>query len=211
MSFLKQLLEGIKERHSACPAIRSLVGAILKKLVEVEMKARLELMRLECYWSGCAQWCLLVKSWNLGGRERQEYGEFEASLGYIENSLLACGLYRAPFLKKFNNQDETVFWFAFYYCNKYHDHNTVWGRKGLFSLHFQITVHSWEKSDRNSRQAPGACNWGRNAASWLASRGLLCLLSLPPVQALPCLQWGVEGGSLKEAFSQVRFPFPRWP
>ena len=107
LSFLKQILEGMKERHSAYSAIRSLSGgAILKKLVEVEMKVRLEFVRLECYWSGCAQWCLLVKSWNWGGRKREEYGEFEASLGYIENSLLACGLYRTPFLKKLNGQEK---------------------------------------------------------------------------------------------------------
>lgn len=42
MSFLKQILEGMKERHSACSGTRSLVGALPKEVVEVEMEARLD-------------------------------------------------------------------------------------------------------------------------------------------------------------------------
>jgi hypothetical protein len=64
--------------------------------------------------------------------------------------------------------------------HKHHDQETSWGGKGLFSLHFHIAVHHQRKSglelkqvrEQELMQRP----W-RDVTYWLASSGLLSLLS----------------------------------
>lgn len=46
MGFLKQVVEGVKGRH-LCRFGDQLSGAVVRKLVEVEMKGRLELTWLD--------------------------------------------------------------------------------------------------------------------------------------------------------------------
>jgi hypothetical protein len=40
----------------------------------------------------------------------------------------------------------------FYFCTKHHDHEAIWGGKGLFSLHFHIAVHHQRKPGLELKQ-----------------------------------------------------------
>jgi hypothetical protein len=68
---------------------------------------------------------------------------------------------------------------VFLFLHKHHDQEASWGGKGLFSLHFHITVHHQRKSGLELKQVRKQelmqRPW-RDAAYWLASTGLLSLL-----------------------------------
>jgi hypothetical protein len=86
----------------------------------------------------------------------------------------------------------------FLFLHKHHDQETSWGGKGLFGLHFHTAVHHQRKSglelkqvrEQELMQRP----W-RDVLYWLASPGLLSLLSYrtktaspemaPPTRAFP--------------------------
>jgi hypothetical protein len=38
-------------------------------------------------------------------------------------------------------------------ATKHHDQKRSWGGKGLFGLHFQITIHQWRKSEQELKQS----------------------------------------------------------
>ena len=69
---------------------------------------------------------------------------------------------------------------GFYSCTKHHDQEASWGGKGLFSLHFHTAAHHQRKSELELKQAREQelmqRPW-RDALYWLASPGLLSLLS----------------------------------
>jgi hypothetical protein len=71
---------------------------------------------------------------------------------------------------------------GFYSCTKHHDQEASWGGKSLFSLHFHTAVHHQRKSGQELTQgrnleAGADAEAMENAAYWLASPGLLSLLS----------------------------------
>ena len=71
---------------------------------------------------------------------------------------------------------------SLYSCTKHHDPEASWGGKGLFSLHFHIAGHYQRKSGLELRQgrnleAGADAEALEGAAYWLASPGLLSLLS----------------------------------
>jgi hypothetical protein len=69
---------------------------------------------------------------------------------------------------------------GFYSWTKYHDQETSWRGKGLLSLLFHTAVHHQRKSGLELKQVRKQelmqRPW-RDVPSWLASPGLLCLLS----------------------------------
>jgi hypothetical protein len=66
---------------------------------------------------------------------------------------------------------------GFYSCTKHHDQEASWGGKGLFSLHFHIAVHHQRKSLKQVREQELMQRPWRDVPYWLASPGLLSLLS----------------------------------
>jgi hypothetical protein len=70
-----------------------------------------------------------------------------------------------------------------YFCTKHPDQEGSWGRKDFFSLHFHIAVHHQRKSGqelmqgRNLKAAANNAEAMEHDAYWLASPGLLSLLS----------------------------------
>jgi hypothetical protein len=94
---------------------------------------------------------------------------------------------------------------------KHHDRKANWKGKGLFSLHFQILVHTEESQDRNSSRAG---TWKqelmqrpwRGAAYWVASLGFLSLLFIEPRttslgMAPPTMGWALSHQSLIKKMS----------
>jgi hypothetical protein len=75
-----------------------------------------------------------------------------------------------------------------YSCTKHHDQEASWGGKGLFRLHFHIAVHHQKKSGLELKQVRKQelmqRPW-RDATNWLASPGLLSLLSYRTQDFLP--------------------------
>jgi hypothetical protein len=77
---------------------------------------------------------------------------------------------------------------GFYSWTKYYDQEESWGGKGLFSLQFQFSVHHQRRSGLELKQVrieellqkP----W-RDVLYWLASPGLLSLLSYRTQAYLP--------------------------
>jgi hypothetical protein len=69
---------------------------------------------------------------------------------------------------------------GFYSCTKHPDQEASWRGKDLFSLHFHIAVHHQRKSGLELKQVRKQelmqRPW-RDVAHWLASPGLLSLLS----------------------------------
>jgi hypothetical protein len=69
---------------------------------------------------------------------------------------------------------------GFYSCIKHHDQEASWGEKDLFSLHLQTAVHNYRKSGLELKQVRKQelmqKPW-RDVLNWLASPGLLSLLS----------------------------------
>ena len=72
---------------------------------------------------------------------------------------------------------------GFLFLHKHDDQEASWGGKGLFSLHFHIAVHHQRKSGqelmqgRNLKAAANNAEAMEHDAYWLASPGLLSLLS----------------------------------
>jgi len=67
-------------------------------------------------------------------------------------------------------------------CTKHQDQEASWGGKGLFSLHFHIAAHHQRKSGQKltegrNLEAGADAEAIEGAAYWLASPGLLSLLS----------------------------------
>jgi hypothetical protein len=95
-----------------------------------------------------------------------------------------------------------------------------WGGKGLFSLRFHIAVHHWKKLGlelKQVRKQELMQRPRRDILYWLASPGLLCLLSyrtkttspemVPPTRALSPLITSWENALqlyLMEAFPQLK-------
>ena len=79
---------------------------------------------------------------------------------------------------------------GFLFLHKHHDQEASWGGNGLFSLHFHTAVHYQRKSGLEFTQCrnleTGAdAETMEDAAYWLASHGLLSLLSYSPGMAPP--------------------------
>jgi hypothetical protein len=85
-----------------------------------------------------------------------------------------------------------VSWSGFLSLHKHHDQEASWGGKGLFSFHFHIAVHHQRKSGLELKQVRKQelmqRPW-RDATYWLASLGLLSLLSLG--MAPPTMGWAL--------------------
>jgi hypothetical protein len=68
---------------------------------------------------------------------------------------------------------------GFYSCTKHHDQEASWREKGLFSLYFPHCVHHQRQSWRTQagQEAGADAKPRRDVSYWLASPGLLSLLS----------------------------------
>jgi hypothetical protein len=88
---------------------------------------------------------------------------------------------------------------GFYSCTKHHDQGASWGGKGLFGLHFHAAVYHQRKSGLELKQVRKQERmqrpW-RDVTHWLASPGLLSLLSYRTQDSQPRVGTTYNGPSL---------------